>query len=202
MGEPQALVLSPTRELATQIQSVVLALGNYMNIQCHTCIGGTSIREDIQKLKDDQHVVSGTLGRVVDLIRRKALRTQNIKMLVLDEANVLDKDFKDQIDDVYQLLPPATQVVLFSATLPSDVLEMTTKFMTDPVRILAKRGESTLEGIKQLFVAVKKEGRKFDALCDLRDTLTIQAVIFCSTRLKVKVAIYHMDFWSAHSTTG
>lgn len=185
--ETQALVLSPTRELATQIQSVVLALGDYMNVQCHACIGGTSIGEDIRKLEYGQHIVSGTPGRVFDMIRRRCLRTRNIKMLVLDEADeLLNKGFKDQIYDVYRYLPPATQVVLLSATLPYDVLEMTTKFMTDPIRILVKRDELTLEGIKQFFVAVEKEDWKFDTLCDLYDTLTItQAVIFCNTRRKV-----------------
>ncbi|KAI8454521.1 P-loop containing nucleoside triphosphate hydrolase protein [Phakopsora pachyrhizi] len=185
--ETQALVLSPTRELATQIQSVVLALGDYMNVQCHACIGGTSIGEDIRKLDHGQHVVSGTPGRVYDMIRRRNLRTRNIKMLVLDEADeLLNLGFKDQIYDVYRYLPPQTQVVVLSATLPHDVLEMTTKFMTDPIRILVKRDELTLEGIKQFFVAVEKEEWKFDTLCDLYDTLTItQAVIFCNTRRKV-----------------
>lgn len=198
--ETQALVLSPTRELATQIQSVVLALGDYMNVQCHACIGGTSIGEDIRKLEYGQHVVSGTPGRVFDMIRRRALRTRNIKMLVLDEADeLLNKGFKDQIYDVYRYLPPATQVVLLSATLPYDVLEMTTKFMTDPIRILVKRDELTLEGIKQFFVAVEKEDWKFDTLCDLYDTLTItQAVIFCNTRRKVRVCSQHTTNCAYH----
>ena len=158
-----------------------------MNVQCHACIGGTSIGEDIRKLEYGQHVVSGTPGRVFDMIRRRSLRTRNIKMLVLDEADeLLNKGFKDQIYDVYRYLPPATQVVLLSDTLPYDVLEMTQKFMTDPIRILVKRDELTLEGIKQFFVAVEKEDWKFDTLCDLYDTLTItQAVIFCNTRRKV-----------------
>lgn len=96
--ETQALVLSPTRELATQIQSVVLALGDYMNVQCHACIGGTSIGEDIRKLDYGQHVVSGTPGRVFDMIKRRNLRTRNIKMLVLDEADeLLNQGFKDQM---------------------------------------------------------------------------------------------------------
>ncbi|EJD53566.1 ATP-dependent RNA helicase FAL1 [Auricularia subglabra TFB-10046 SS5] len=187
LRDTQALVLSPTRELATQIQSVVLALGDYMNVQCHACIGGTSIGEDIRKLDYGQHVVSGTPGRVFDMIRRRNLRTRNIKLLVLDEADeLLNKGFKDQIYDVYRYLPPATQVVILSATLPYDVLEMTTKFMSDPIRILVKRDELTLEGIKQFFVAVEKEDWKFDTLTDLYDTLTItQAVIFCNTRRKV-----------------
>ncbi|RXK40410.1 ATP-dependent RNA helicase FAL1 [Tremella mesenterica] len=185
--ESQALVLSPTRELAVQIQTVVLALGDYMNVSCHACIGGTSVGEDIRKLEAGQQVVSGTPGRVFDMIRRRNLRTKDIKMLILDEADeLLNKGFKDQIYDIYRYLPPATQVVVVSATLPHDVLEMTTKFMTDPIRILVKRDELTLEGIKQFFVAVEKEEWKLDTLMDLYDTLTItQAVLFCNTKRKV-----------------
>ncbi|VDM39259.1 unnamed protein product [Toxocara canis] len=185
--ETQALILSPTRELAVQIQKVVLALGDYMNVQCHACIGGTNVGEDIRKLDYGQHVVSGTPGRVFDMIRRRNLRTRSIKMLVLDEADeMLNKGFKEQLYDIYRYLPPGAQVVLLSATLPHEILEMTSKFMTNPIRILVKRDELTLEGIKQFFVAVDREEWKFDTLCDLYDTLTItQAVIFCNTRRKV-----------------
>lgn len=187
LRETQALILSPTRELAVQIQKVVLALGDYMNVQCHACIGGTNVGEDIRKLDYGQHVVSGTPGRVFDMIRRRNLRTRSIKMLVLDEADeMLNKGFKEQIYDIYRYLPPGAQVILLSATLPHEILEMTSKFMTDPIRILVKRDELTLEGIKQFFVAVDREEWKFDTLCDLYDTLTItQAVIFCNTRRKV-----------------
>ena len=185
--EVQALVLSPTRELATQTEKTALALGNFMSVQVHACIGGRSIGEDIRKLDHGVHIVSGTPGRVFDMIKRRNLRTRNIKALILDEADeMLNKGFKEQIYDVYRYLPPETQVVLVSATLPQEVLEMTTKFMTDPVRILVKRDQLTLEGIKQFFVAVEKEEWKFDTLCDLYDTLTItQAVIFCNTKRKV-----------------
>ncbi|XP_075857205.1 eukaryotic initiation factor 4A-III-like [Microcebus murinus] len=185
--ETQALILVPTRELAVQIQKGLLALGDYMNVQCHACIGGTNVGEDIRRLDYGQHVVAGTPGRVFDMIRRRSLRTRAIKMLVLDEADeMLNKGFKDQIYDVYRYLPPATQVVLISATLPQEILEMTTKFMTDPIRIVLKRDELTLEGVRQFFVAVEREEWKFDTLCDLYDTLTItQAVIFCNTRRKV-----------------
>ena len=92
-----------------------------------------------------------------------------------------------QIYDIYRFLPPSTQVVLVSATLPSEVLEMTHRFMNDPIRVLVKRDELTLEGIKQFFIAVEKEEWKFDTLVDLYDTLTItQAVIFCNTKQKVE----------------
>eukprot|EP00936_MAST-01D_sp_MAST-1D-sp1_P002539 g2539.t1 len=186
-NEPQALVLSPTRELAEQTQKVCLALGDYMNVQCHACIGGRSVGEDMRRLDAGVQVVSGTPGRVFDMIRRRNLRTRALKMLVIDEADeMLNRGFKEQIYDIYRYLPPTTQVVLISATMPKEVLDMTRQFMHEPVRVLVKRDELTLEGIKQFFVAVEREEWKFDTLCDLYDTLTItQAVIFCNTRRKV-----------------
>jgi len=184
--EVQVLVLNPTRELANQTQKVMLAVGDFMSVQVHSCIGGKSIGEDIRRLDYGVHVVSGTPGRVFDMIRRQNLRTRNIKTLILDEADeMLSKGFKEQIYDIYRYLPPATQVILISATMPHEVLEMTTKFMSDPVRVLVKRDELTLEGIKQFFVAVEREEWKLDTLCDLYDTLTItQAVIFVNTKHK------------------
>jgi len=158
-----------------------------MNIECHACIGGTNVRDDMAKLQSGVHVVVGTPGRVYDMINRRAFRTDQVKMFVLDEADeMLSRGFKEQIYDVFQLLPPSTQVVLLSATMPQEVLEVTTKFMREPVRILVKRDELTLEGIKQFYIAVDKEEWKLDTLCDLYETVTItQAVIFCNTRRKV-----------------
>jgi translation initiation factor 4A len=158
-----------------------------MNIECHPCVGGTNVREDMAKLQEGVQVVVGTPGRVFDMINRRALRTDTIKLFCLDEADeMLSRGFKDQIYEVFQLLPQDTQVVLLSATMPADVLEVTKKFMRDPVRILVKRDELTLEGIKQFYIAVEKEEWKLDTLCDLYETVTItQAVIFCNTRRKV-----------------
>jgi len=186
--EVQALILSPTRELAVQTQKTMMSLGEYMSIQCHSCIGGKSIGEDIRRLDSGVHAVSGTPGRVFDMIKRGNLRTKSVKLFILDEADeMLSRGFKEQIYDIYRYLPPGIQVVLVSATMPSDLLEITNKFMTDPVRILVKRDELTLEGIKQFFVAVQKEDWKFDTLCDLYETLTItQAVVFCNTKRKVE----------------
>lgn len=187
LREPQAVVLSPTRELATQIQSVIMALGDYMNIQSCACIGGTAVSDTQRRLEKGVHVVSGTPGRVFDMIKRRALRTRHVKLLILDEADeMLNRGFREQIYDVYRYLPSSTQIVLVSATLPSDVLEMTSKFMADPIKILVRRDELSLEGIKQFYVAVDKEEWKFSTLCDIYDSLVItQAVIFCNTRKKV-----------------
>ena len=117
---------------------------------------------------ENVHVIVGTPGRVFDMIGRRALKTDNIKIFCLDEADeMLSRGFKDQIYEVFQLLPQDTQVVLLSATMPTDVLEVTKKFMRDPIRILVKRDELTLEGIKQFYIAVEKEEWKLDTLCDL-----------------------------------
>jgi len=185
--ECQALVLAPTRELAQQIEKVMRALGDYLNVKCHACVGGTSVRQDAQTLQSGVHVVVGTPGRVYDMLRRRALRADAIKMFVLDEADeMLSRGFKDQIYDIFQLLPPKIQVGVFSATLPPEALEITRKFMNKPVRILVKRDELTLEGIKQFYVNVDREEWKLDTLCDLYETLAItQSVIFANTRRKV-----------------
>jgi ATP-dependent RNA helicase len=212
--DAQVLVLSPTRELAEQSQRVIQSLGDFMNVRssrrsntlalpsflfshtkclfrkvnCLACIGGKSLGNDMKELeRGGVQIVSGTPGRVYDLIRRNALQMTNLKALILDEADeMLNRGFKEQIYDIYRFLPPSCQVILMSATLPPNVLDMTRKFMNDPIKILVKRGELTLEGISQFYISVEKEEWKFDTLCDLYDTLTItQAVIFCNTKQKV-----------------
>ncbi|KAI9093829.1 eukaryotic initiation factor 4A-III [Phlyctochytrium arcticum] len=184
--ECQALILAPTWELAQQIQKVVIALGDYMNITCHACIGGTNVRDDMRALEAGVHVVVGTPGHVFDMMDCRALKTDHIKMFVLDEADkMLYRGFKEQIYEVFQLLPPATQVVLLSATMPVEVLDVTKRFMREPVHILVKP-DKVLEGIRQFYIAVEKEDWKLDTLCDLFETVTVaQAVIFCNTRRKV-----------------
>jgi len=187
INETQALILAPTRELAQQIQKVVVALGDYLKVRCHSCIGGTRVRDDIVTLQQGVHVVVGTPGRVYDMLCRKALRPNTIRAFVLDEADeMLSRGFKDQIYDIFTTLPQDVHVGLFSATMPPEALEITQRFMNNPVRILVKRDELTLEGIKQFYIAVEKEEWKLDTLCDLYETLNItQAVIFCNTRRKV-----------------
>ncbi|XP_045596811.1 eukaryotic initiation factor 4A-I-like [Procambarus clarkii] len=198
-NDTQALILAPTRELAQQIQKVVLALGDYMDVSCHACIGGTNLREDMRRLEKGVQIIVGTPGRVYDMINRRVLNPNHIMVFVLDEADeMLSRGFKDQIYDVFRYLPADVQVVLLSATMPPDVMDVTTKFMRDPVTILVQREELTLEGIKQFFVNVEKEEWKLDTLSDLYETLTItQAVIFCNTRRKVDWLtdqMQHRDF--------
>ncbi|KAL7667643.1 hypothetical protein ACOME3_008182 [Neoechinorhynchus agilis] len=184
----QVLILAPTRELARQIQKVVVALGNYMKVKCHACTGGTSIDLDMTTLRNGVHIVVGTPGRVLDMIRRQAFRTSSIMMFILDEADeMLSKGFTDQIYDVFKNLGEDTQVVLMSATMPDAVLEVTDRFMRDPVTILVKKEELTLEGIKQFYVDVQQDANKLMTLCDLYASLQVtQSVIFCNTRKVVE----------------
>merc|ERR1712001_387509 len=117
----------------------------------------------------------------------RALDPSQIKMFVLDEADeMLSRGFKEQIYDVFRHMPTEIQVVLLSATMPQDVLEVTSRFMRDPIRILVKKEELTLEGSRQFYISVERGEWKLDTLCDLYETLTItQAVIFSNTRRKV-----------------
>ncbi len=131
---------------------VVGAIGEYMKVKVHACIGGTAIREDLAILRDGVHVVVGTPGRVYDMIQRGILRLHKLKLFVLDEADqMLDRGFKEQIYEIFNSgLPKETQVAIFSATMPSEALELTKKFMNEPARILVKKEELTLDGIKQV----------------------------------------------------
>lgn len=187
--------MAPTRELAIQIQRVVLALGDYLRVQCHVCIGGTSRQEDIAKLRAGQQVVVGTPGRVYDMIAKGFLRTGDLEVFVLDEADeMLSHGFKDQIYDIFTRLPQSVQVCLFSATMPPEILDLTGKFMRNPVRILVKKHELTLEGIQQFYIAVDKEDWKLETLCDLYETLTIcQSIIYCNTRRKADYLAQEME---------
>jgi translation initiation factor 4A len=183
----QALILAPTRELAQQIQKVVSALGDFLNVASHACVGGTLVRDDIRILKEGVQVVVGTPGRVYDMINRQILVLSACRMFVLDEADeMLSRGFKDQIYDVFQFMPQTIQVCLLSATMPEEILEITHRFMRNPIRILVKKDELTLEGIKQFYIGVEREDWKLETLSDLYETLTItQAIIYCNTRRKV-----------------
>lgn len=183
----QALILAPTRELAQQSQKVVRALGDFLQVSSHACVGGTLVRDDIRSLRDGVQVVVGTPGRVQHMINSEALRLDAVKLFILDEADeMLSRGFKDQIYEIFQRLSSDIQVCLFSATMPDEILEISQRFMRNPVRILVKRDEVTLEGIKQFYVAVDKETWKLETLCDLYETLTItQAIIYCNLKKKV-----------------
>ncbi|CAF1264016.1 unnamed protein product [Adineta ricciae] len=147
----QALILAPTRELAQSINYVISSVGQYMNITCHACTGGTHIHSDIERFEKGVQIVTGTPGRVTDVINRSKLRIDHVKMLVLEEADeILDHGFEEQISGIVDKLPSSTQIVVFSASLPAELDKITAKVMKDPVKILLKSNNLTLEPIRHV----------------------------------------------------
>ena len=184
----QALILAPTRELSNQIFRVISMLSDAMTIRCHVCIGGKSIQEDHRALRQGCHVVVGTPGRVLDLMERNMLITKDITCVVMDEADeIMSIGFADQIQSILQNMPNEVQLVLFSATMSSDMIRLTERFMRNPARIFVKQEEVTLEGIRQYYINVEKEEWKLVTLLDLYENMSIsQAIIFCNTRRTVE----------------
>ncbi|TIA61669.1 P-loop containing nucleoside triphosphate hydrolase protein [Aureobasidium pullulans] len=192
----QVLILAPTRERVHQIQKVIATIGGFTNVECYACIGGTRIEDDTKALRDGRwSVVVGTPGRVHDMIHRRALCTDNTKMIVLDEADtILSRGFAEQVHEIFGILcqSTTTQVVLFSATMPQDVLEVITKFMRNPVRITIEKYETCLKGIKHFYVTVENEQKdwKVDSLSDLRKTITNRQAL---TARDFAVSAIHRD---------
>jgi translation initiation factor 4A len=189
----QVLALAPTRELARQIFDVFVALSEYLlpgaggrGGSICDCIGGTSVRATAEAVRRAQIVV-GCPGRVNDMLTRRSLPAASVRLVVVDEADeMLSRGFKDQLHDILRVLPPDVQIALFSATMPQEILDLAKSFMRRPVRILVKRDELTLEGIRQFYVDVEEERFKFDTLADLYGSISIaSSVIFVNTRRRV-----------------
>lgn len=187
----QLLILVPTRELAEQVFGVVKDISSYTKIRCAKCVGGTNVMLCGEELRKHPQVVVGTPGRIIDMLERQFLVTTDIGALVLDEADeMLSYGFKDAMHNVIQRLPKTTQICLFSATLPEDIMELTTKFMNEPVNVLVKQEELTLEGIQQFYVNVKHSDWKYDVIVDLYDTINVnQCIIYINNRQRI-VEIY------------
>merc|ERR1712032_790930 len=195
MAATQTLVLAPTRELACPIQKVELAIGEYLRVTSHACMGGTSISDDSKNLLKNPHFVVGTPGRVRDMISKRVLNLDALKLFVLDEMDeLMSRGFKGLIFDTMEILPPDVQLAVFSATMPPDVLEEMKRFLRQPVRILVKKDELTLEGVRQFYVAIEREEYKLDTLVELLEYLPVtQVLVYCNTRRKVDFLAREMD---------
>lgn len=184
---PQVLILSPNRELSMQIYEVLGSLNEFLKVTATLVIGGTKVEDNFKDLDSGVQYIIGTPGRVFDMIKRYALKTDELKSFVLDEADeMLSRGFKDQIYDIFQYVPKKAQICLFSATMPEIALELTQKFMTNPLKILVNRQELTLEGIKQYYLGLEQESWKIPTLCDLFAKLSLnQTIIFANSKRKV-----------------
>ena len=190
--ETQVLILVPTRELAEQVYKVVQEISSFTEITCLKVIGGTNVTMCKDDLSKYPHVIVGTPGRVLDMISRKYLYTSELKTLIFDEADeILSYGFKDCIYEIVQQIPKNTQICLFSATIPDEIIELTTKFMKDPEKVLVKKEELTLEGIQQFYVNVKHSDWKYDIIVDLYDIINVgQCIIYINSKNRI-VDIYN-----------
>jgi len=189
LNKTQAIILSPSRELAMQTRNVVAALGDHMNVTAHYCIGKSNYSEDIQKCQAGYQVISGTPGRLLDMLSKGYIDVTSLKTFVLDEADaLLDGGFKEEIYEIYRRLPHGTQTVCVSATFPHDILEMTTKFMDNPIKVLKMRDEISVDTILNYFISMECEEWKLDTLCDLFDSIIgiNQCIVYVNTKEKAE----------------
>jgi translation initiation factor 4A len=180
-----AIVLSSSRSLVQHSVRDIKALGDFLKVTIHACVGASSTRLEREIIGKGVQVVVGTPGRVFDYIKSGALRTAQLRLCILDEADeLMSKGFYDSVYDVMQELPREVQVCLFSATMPKEVLALEAKLMRTPVRILMKT-EQTLAGIKQYYIAVEKEEWKLETLIDLYETTVMkitQSIVYANSR--------------------
>ena len=163
-------------------------------------IVGESISSKLNKitkyLKNNKpHILLGCPGRINDMLKRRRIDTNTLKLLVIDEADeLLSNDFKSQIYNIFQFMPDNIQVALFSATLPNDLINITNKFMRNPIEILVKSEQLTLDGIKQYYIALDSDNDKYSTLKDLYNMLTInQCIIYCNSVSRVQELYEAMD---------
>jgi translation initiation factor 4A len=185
----QILIMAPTHELTHQIALVITNLSSMMTgIRIKTMVGGSSIDDDATEMRNNPpHVIVGCPGRVSDMIRRRHINANNLKLVIIDEADeMLSYGFKEQIYNIFKYLNNTVQIALFSATLPTNIYQITTKFMRNPIKISVKAESLTLEGIKQYFVAVNDDREKFLTLKDLYQHISLsQCIIYANSVQRV-----------------
>ncbi len=182
----QSLVVTPTRELAVQVAEELNKLGRVKGVTALPIYGGQDIQRQIRRLKDRPSIVVGTPGRLLDHIRRRTIRLQQTNMVVLDEADeMLNMGFIDDIKDILSNVPQERQTLLFSATMPRAIEELSRQFMNDPLHVRVMPKTMTVPNTEQIYVEVK-ESSKFDVLCNLLDLHNPEAaIIFGRTKKRV-----------------
>jgi translation initiation factor 4A len=185
----QILTIVPTRELAYQIEQSFKMIGIHLKVKTQVCVGGVLLSGNIRDfIEHNPHVIIGTPGRLLDILSINPNISQYLKYLVIDEADeMFSKGFKIQIYQIFKFIPKNCTIALFSATLPKEIIEIIELIMNNPIKILVKKNELTLEGIKQFYIAVEKEDWKLETLCDIYKTIKItQSIIYVNSRKKVE----------------
>lgn len=187
LEKTQVLILNPTRELAEQTLNVIQEISSYTKIRKMKAVGGTNIHKCSEDLRKEPHVVVGTPGRIIDMINKRCLVTSDITTLVIDEADeMLSFGFLPTLQEIIRCMPQDSQICLFSATMPQEMLELTEKFMNKPERILVNKEELTLEGISQYYINTKVHHWKYDVLTDIYDSIQIsQCIIYINSKNKL-----------------
>ena len=182
----QALVIAPTRELAVQSQEELFRFGRSKGVKVRSVYGGSSIEKQIKALKSGAHIVVGTPGRLLDLIKRKALKLQDIETLILDEADeMLNMGFLEDIEAIISRVPENRQTLLFSATMPEAIKRIGVQFMKDPEHVKIAAKELTTELVDQYYIRVKEQ-EKFDTMTRLMDVEQPElAIVFGRTKRRV-----------------
>lgn len=186
-NKPQALILTPTRELAIQVKEDVFNIGRFKRIKVPALYGKSSFSLQAKELKQKTHIVVGTPGRTIDHIKEGNFITDNIKYLVLDEADeMLSMGFLEQVEEIISLLPKNRVTMLFSATMPDDINRLSKKYMKNHVTIEIEAKTLTVDRIQQDGYNIEETGK----LNLLKDVTTIEnpdsCVIFCNTQVKVE----------------
>lgn len=182
-----SLILAPTRELALQIANELIRLTKYKkSIRIAVVYGGQNIDRQILALKRKPQIIVATPGRLMDHMRRKTIKLDHLKTLVLDEADeMLDMGFREDIDEILQSVPEERQTVLFSATMSREILDITKKYLKDPVKIKTTKSEVTVSSVKQYYLEVSPDN-KTDVLARLIDVNDFKlSMVFCNTKKKV-----------------
>ncbi|MDG6913995.1 MAG: DEAD/DEAH box helicase [Nitrososphaerota archaeon] len=183
LSRVQALVLAPTRELAVQITLELQKIGSYTAVRVVTIYGGQSMNVQLEALRKGAHIVVGTPGRTIDHIKRGTLRLDSVKFVVIDEADVmLDMGFIEDVDYILDKTPSARQTALFSATMPRSIVQLSQRYVPDPIRVMVDENEPSAETLEQFYARIERD-KKLQLLMDILEKENRKsAVVFCRTR--------------------
>jgi superfamily II DNA/RNA helicase len=182
---PQVLVLTPTRELAVQVCEEMAAIGRYKKVRCLPVYGKQPIYIQLRQLKQRVHVVVGTPGRVRDLIRKKHLRVDELKYLVIDEADeLLKRGFIEEVQEIIRKTSSDRSTLLFSATMPQEIEEICSKYMVEPLRIEIEQEKQPIDQIKQVWYEVADDWKFANLKNIINRDQPDSCIIFCNTKKK------------------
>tara|TARA_Y100000992_G_scaffold302584_1_gene277502 strand:- start:701 stop:1852 length:1152 start_codon:yes stop_codon:yes gene_type:complete len=195
LDKTQAIILLPTRELASQVFNIFETISGFMNVNIKLLIGGTSLKDDLLYLNKKQpHIIIGCPGRILDLMYKNYIYSDNINIVVIDEADeMFSYGFKDQIYKLLDKLNKDIQIALFSATIPDELHKLIDSFMKEPTKILVKADMLTLEGIAQYYIALENDYQKYETLKDLYESISIsQCIIYCNSIKRIDILYEQM----------